>query len=128
MAEWILVIDDEASVRDAFQLALESAGYRVETAADGEEGLEKACAHPPQLVFLDLKMPGLDGVEVLRQLQTRFPYLPVYIVTAFRREFLTRLKQASREGLHFQVADKPLDLNQIRQIAQGILKGGTVVE
>jgi CheY-like chemotaxis protein len=122
MTKHILVIDDEPSVRDAFELALSAVGYSVECAADGVSGVEAAGRKRPDMVFLDLKMPGIDGVETLRRLlaQDDSPP-PVYIVTAFAREFVQSLQQARDEKLAFQLAAKPLSTEQIRKLAQTVL-------
>jgi CheY-like chemotaxis protein len=118
MTKRILIIDDEPSVRDAFELALTAVGYRVECAVDGVAGVEAASRRCPDLVFLDLKMPGIDGVETLLRLaQQHQPLPPVYIVTAFAREFVARLQTARTEKLTFQLAAKPLTAEQIRRIA-----------
>lgn len=65
----ILVIDDEPQIRRALRVGLEREGYGVTLAASGEEGLDSAAEHPPDLVILDLAMPGMDGFEVCRQLR-----------------------------------------------------------
>jgi len=118
MTKRILIIDDEPSVRDAFELALTGTGYRVECAVDGVAGVEAASRFCPDLVFLDLKMPGIDGVETLRRLAHQHqPLPPVYFVTAFAREFVELLQRARTEKLAFQLATKPLTVEQIRQIA-----------
>ena len=127
MPKHVLVIDDEKAIRDAFTGALAEIGYAVETAASGDEGLAMAKARPPDLVFLDLRMPGMNGVEVLGHLQEPggpCAEVPVYIVTAFRREFIESLRKASDDGLRFDIADKPLTIEQIQQIARGKLEGG----
>jgi CheY-like chemotaxis protein len=122
MTKRILVIDDDASVRDAFALALLSSGYVVECSEDGLSGIETAGKNRPDLVFLDLKMPGIDGVETLRRLraQDKNPP-PVYIVTAFAREFMEPLQQVRAENIPFQLASKPLTSDQILQIAKAVL-------
>lgn len=122
MVKHILVIDDEESVRDAFALALEDTAYGVDTADCGVAGLEKAQQTRPDLIFLDLRMPGMDGVETLRRLHRCCPEIPVFIVTAFYQQFLEPLKQAADEGLQFELARKPLTGDQIREIASGILE------
>ncbi|MDD2759801.1 MAG: response regulator [Methylomonas sp.] len=122
MAKTILVIDDEAGVRDAFELALLPQGYTVELAVDGLSGVSAAARRRPDLIFLDLKMPGIDGVETLRRLAALYETpIPVYIVTAFASEYLARLKQAREEQLAFQLAAKPLNALQIREIARMVL-------
>lgn len=114
----ILVIDDDESVRDAFDLTLSAEGYAVEVASDGDTGIAMAKANRPDLVFLDLNMPGRDGVDTLRALKEVDSSLHIYIVTAFYREFMDKLKAAAQAGLTFDVASKPLSPEQIRVIAK----------
>jgi DNA-binding response OmpR family regulator len=80
----ILTIEDEADIREVIRYNLEKEGYRVLTAGDGEEGLEMVRTENPDLVLLDLLLPGMDGVEVCRHLRydpsTR--NIPVIMVTA----------------------------------------------
>ncbi|WP_313951657.1 response regulator [Accumulibacter sp.] len=116
----ILVIDDDRAVRDAFELALADDGYDIQLAASGQLGLELAAARRPDLVFLDLKMPGMDGVETLRRLQAADATIPVYVATAFAQEYMEGLRQAKQAGLRFQLAAKPLSPNQIRMIVKSI--------
>lgn len=113
----ILVIDDDRAVRDAFELALADEGYDFSACEGGLEGLESAARRRPDLVFLDLKMPGIDGVETLRRLHAFDSTIRVYIVTAFAQEFMVGLQQAKNEGMRFQLAAKPLTPEQIRMIA-----------
>ena len=77
-----------------------------------------AQAQRPDLIFLDLKMPGIDGIETMRRLLALDDSLSIYIVTAFSHEFLVKLKDAHAEGLKFQLANKPLTSSQIRHIAR----------
>lgn len=118
MISKILVIDDDPAVRGAFKLILEDDGFLVREAENGEQGIEMVKEERPDLVFLDLRMPGLDGVETLRRLKMLDGSLNIYIVTAFASEFMMQLKQAREEGLQFELASKPLSATQIRNIAQ----------
>jgi CheY-like chemotaxis protein len=117
----ILVIDDDASVRDTFALTLEACGHSVTTVSGGMAGLNAARAAEPDLVFLDLKMPGMSGVETLRGLHGICPATPVYIVTAFYEEFMSPLRELQGEGISFDIARKPLGLAEIRTIADAML-------
>ncbi|NCP81085.1 MAG: response regulator, partial [Rhodoferax sp.] len=89
-------------------------------AEGGEQGLAMALVERPDLIFLDLKMPGMDGVETMRHLLAMDATLNIYIVTAFSQEFLDDLKRAQAEGMTFQLANKPLSSNQIRHIARSV--------
>lgn len=123
MERHVLIIDDEQSVRDAFALALGSSGYSVETAERGEDGLRKAREHHPDLVFLDLRMPGIGGIETLRQLQQVCRGTPVYVVTAFYLTYLEPLRALQAEGITFQLAKKPLSADDIREITRSVFEG-----
>ena len=123
MSKQILVIDDEPSIRRSFQLALEDTGYQVDTAASGMEGLEMEKFNRYDLICLDLKMPGLDGVDTLKELRKLDTGVPVYIVTAFYEEFFDRLDQALREGIEFEVLRKPISADQIVLFVHSVLEG-----
>jgi two-component system response regulator RegX3 len=77
----ILVVDDEESYREALSVALEREGFRVETAADGPEAIERFDAAHPALVLLDVMLPRMSGVDVCRELRTR-SQVPIIMVTA----------------------------------------------
>ncbi|MCB1734229.1 MAG: response regulator [Gammaproteobacteria bacterium] len=123
MSQRILIIDDEEGVRDAFEMALFDTDYVVETAETGEQGLEKARASRPDLVFLDLRMPGINGVQTLRGLRELYPDLNVHIMTAFYQQYLSELRQANEEGITFELSRKPMDGSQIRMIVNSQLGG-----
>lgn len=123
MSKRILVIDDEEAVRKSFILALEDTDYQVETAESGEKGFERIQTNKYDLVFLDLKMPGMNGVETLRKLRKVDESVPVYIVTAFHKEFFDQLKGAAEDGIDFEIVKKPLSNDRIVLITRGILEG-----
>ena len=77
----LLMVEDEAGLRNAVRLYLEMEGYRVVAVASGEEGLEKARQAPPDAILLDVMLPGMDGFETLRRLRT-FSSAPVLMLTA----------------------------------------------
>jgi DNA-binding response OmpR family regulator len=90
MAKHILVVDDDALLRRSLSLQLEQAGYRTSTAASAEDALAMVQREMPDLILLDVGLPGMDGLEALRQLH-RDSDVPVIFVTARRRELDTIL-------------------------------------
>jgi len=78
----VLVVDDEQTVRDLLKRTLEGAGYEVVTAGSGLEALERVCEQEVGVVLLDLKMPGMTGMEVLGKLTADWPEICVIMVTA----------------------------------------------
>lgn len=79
----ILVVDDEENIRLLYKEELADEGYEVSVAASAEEALAKIEAERPDLITLDIRMPGVDGIEFLRLLRERDRDLPVIIVTAY---------------------------------------------
>jgi DNA-binding response OmpR family regulator len=86
MGQRVLVVDDDATVSDVVRRYLERADFEVTLAADGPGALAAAAAHRPDLVVLDLMLPGMDGLEVCRRLRERDPDLPVVMLTALGEE------------------------------------------
>lgn len=82
MKKRVLVIDDDPSVTSLLKRGLTYEGFKVETAASGKEGLELARWNLPDLVILDVMMPGMDGMEVCRRLRAADPSVPVIMLTA----------------------------------------------
>lgn len=82
MAERILIVDDDSNITAVLKRGLGYEGYTVETASDGEAGLELARERRPDLVILDIMMPGLDGLEVCRRLRQVDEKLPILMLTA----------------------------------------------
>lgn len=121
MDKRILIIDDEESVRKGFSLSLEDAGFEADTAANGIEGLEKVKKDKYDMILLDLKMPGMDGVETLRGIRKIYPDLPVYIITAFHAEFFGQLQAATNDGIEFELLRKPIESDDLCAIVEGVL-------
>lgn len=78
----ILVIDDEADMRTLYTEIFKNK-YKVVTAKDGDEGLKKIFSTKPNLVILDIKMPRMNGLEVLRKAKAFYPSLPIILCTAY---------------------------------------------
>jgi len=79
----ILVVDDEKNICELYKGDLEDEGYSVEVAYSGQEALDAVASAPPDLIVLDIQMPGMDGVETLERLLGRDHGIPVILCTAY---------------------------------------------
>ena len=82
----VLVIDDDAVVGRSFDRVLSRKGYEVSTALTGEEGLKNIEATEYDVVFTDIKMPGIDGLEVAERIKAKCPWTPVVVITGYGTE------------------------------------------
>ena len=114
----VLVVDDEEAIAEAVRARLESEGYRVVVAADGAQALDAAEREPPDLVVLDLMLPGMDGLEVCKRLQ-RDRWVPVLMLTA-------RTEEADKVAGFAVGADdyltKPFSLRELAVRVRAILR------
>ena len=122
MSKHILVIDDDVNIRKSFVLAFEDTAYQVDTAESGEEGIKKERSKKYDLIFIDLKMPGMSGIEALRNIRKLNKETPIYILTAFYKEFLDRLRTLEKENIAFELMKKPVEDDQILLVAKSILE------
>ena len=106
----ILVIDDDAEIRKSFKMTLEYAGYDVVLAATGEEGVKLVENDAPDLVFCDIKMPGMDGLEVLQKLRHLVEVTPIVIITG--NADIQNAVEATRLGA-FDFIEKPVSSERI---------------
>jgi len=118
----ILVADDEHSICQAFSDFLVTAGYTPLVAGNGEEVLEIMRDEMPEMIFLDVQMPGMNGLEVLAEIREEHPEIPVVIMTAFGT--MHTAIEAVRLGA-FDYLGKPLELSQIRQLLKNALDKNT---
>ncbi|MCK8600147.1 response regulator [Desulfoferrobacter suflitae] len=107
----VLIVDDEESMLDSLGMFLEDEGYEVHLATDGEKALEAFGTVEPRAVVTDLRMPRLSGIDLIRHIRSKDPYVPVLIMTAY----------GSLEGavaaIRLNVSDfieKPIDLDYLK--------------
>ncbi len=119
MRERVLIVDDEANVRKALMTTLRRAGYETAEAADGWEALEKTASFRPHVLLLDLRMPGMDGMETLRRLKQAAEPLPgVVMMTAYGSA--SDVMEVMKLGA-FDYVQKPFDLAQVKQVVANAL-------
>jgi DNA-binding NtrC family response regulator len=114
----ILVADDERNIRNNLALVLTSAGYMVETAKDGEEALELCKRSHPEIAFVDLQMPEVEGLEVLAHIRVLSPKTAVVIITAYGSA--ANAVEAMKLGA-VDFVEKPFDPKVIGILAEEIL-------
>jgi two-component system copper resistance phosphate regulon response regulator CusR len=116
----ILLIEDEARIRAFLARGFEAEGYVVEGTEDGRDGLVRALSGDCDLVILDLMLPGLDGLAVLRELHARAPELPVVILSA-RSELSTKLRSFELGAVDY--LPKPFSLDELLARVRVQLRG-----
>jgi DNA-binding response OmpR family regulator len=115
----ILVVDDEKNIRLTMTQSLEPLSIPVQTAINGEEALQKLGKGPFGLVFLDLKMPGMDGMQVLRRIKDDWPETRVIIITAHGT--IESAVEAMKLGA-VDFIQKPFSPGEIRELATLVLE------
>src|SRR3984893_14979872 len=116
----ILIIEDETRIRAFVARGLEAEGYVVDGAEDGRDGLSRALGGGCDLVILDLMLPGLDGLTLLRELHARAPELPVVILSA-RSELSTKLRSFELGAVDY--LPKPFSLDELLARVRVQLRG-----
>ena len=124
MSQQILIVEDEADIRELLRFNLEREGFSVLEAADGNEGLTLARQHMPDLMLLDVMLPGFDGFEVCRRLgaQAETANIPVLMLTA-RGEEMDRVVGLSLGADDYVV--KPFSVRELMLRIRAVLRRGT---
>lgn len=107
----MLIVDDEQGVLDELSEVFSEYGYSIDTATNGKDALARIAENPPEVMLLDIRMPGMDGLETLKRAMEIRPGLGVIMVSAVQEEHLA--KQAMELGA-FDYITKPVDLNYLR--------------
>ncbi|MDO8721610.1 MAG: sigma-54 dependent transcriptional regulator [Syntrophales bacterium] len=120
----ILVVDDEEEIRKILAHIIEAEGFKALLAPDGHKAIQAVCVAKPDAVLLDVRMPGLNGMEVLKKIKDLNPDLPVVLVTAFAD--IHQAVEAMKIGAHDYLA-KPFDNQDVvrvihRALGEGELK------
>ena len=120
----ILIVDDEKNIVDIIAFNLKKEGYTVITAADGEEGVQKAMEENPDLILLDIMMPKMDGYTATREIRTlnnhKCANIPIIAMTA--NAFEEDRKKAVKAGMNGHIA-KPISADVILENLDQIFEG-----
>lgn len=121
----MLLVDDEARFLETTRTLLEKKGYAVETAESGAEALDKMLTSKIHVVILDMKMPGMDGIETLKEIKARSPLTEVIILTGHGtvETAVTGLKSGA-----FDYLTKPIDVDDLIKKAQEAFKRRLLAE
>lgn len=125
MTQKVLIIDDEKPTLAMFELFLEAYGFEVLSAENGEEGIMVFEKENPSIVFTDIKMPGMDGFEVLKRIKTNAPNAVVIVITGHGDKELAKkaLDLKATDFIYKPVQKEALDAALLR--AEKVLKNGT---
>jgi len=121
---FLLIVDDDSGMRDTLLDILEDSGFRVSVAADGVEALKAIEAEAYDLVLLDIVMPRMNGVEVLKKLKQTDNGIIVIMMTAYAVQDL--VEEALRQGV-YRMLRKPLDMDEVLSLIDEALNGGSGV-
>ncbi|GGH40691.1 response regulator [Paenibacillus segetis] len=119
----ILIVDDQNGIRILLMEVFSSEGYKTLQAPNGKIALEIVHSEAPDLVLLDMKIPGMDGLEILKHIKEANPEIKVIMMTAYGE--LNIIKQATDLGalMHFT---KPFDIDEMRVAVHEQLRGGAL--
>ncbi|MDO8971142.1 MAG: response regulator, partial [Saprospiraceae bacterium] len=113
LKETVLIVDDNEEIRKTLALFLKKKGYNVQSASSGEDALMKTKQEKPDVVFLDFRMPGMDGVMTLRHIKRFDESIKVVMLTSVQDEYI--IAEASREGASDYLV-KPCDLYKLETL------------
>ena len=117
----ILIVDDDEGMVQTLSDILSARRYAVSTADSGESALAQVHGTSFDVVLMDIKMPGLNGVEVLQAMKRTNPAIKVIMMTAFTRD---ELVQAARKASAVAVVSKPLDLDSVLSLVDQTARSG----
>ena len=120
----ILIVDDDEGMCETLSDIMEDRAYRPVVAFNGYEAVEKVREAPFDVILMDIKMPGMNGVETLKEIKKTRPDAVVVMMTAYAVEDL--IKEALREGA-YGVLYKPLDMDRMISLIEGVKEGGFIL-
>ena len=116
----VLIVDDNIGLLTTMSLILRHVGYSVMTAKNGQEAIECVKRNNLQIIFIDIKMPGKNGVDVYKELKRIIPKVPVVMMTGYSRDDL--VQEGIEAGVH-KVIFKPLDMDFVINLIKEVVTG-----
>lgn len=120
----ILIVDDDMGMRETLSDIMEDKGYRTVIALDGYEAIQRVKESAFDVILMDIKMPGMDGVETFKEIKKIRPRTAVVMMTAYALEDL--ISEALQEGA-YGVLYKPFDMEKIMDLIEGVKEGGIIL-
>jgi two-component system nitrogen regulation response regulator NtrX len=117
----VLVVDDEGDIRSSLRMILEYEGYAISEAPSGEDALARLAADRPDAVLLDIKMPRIDGLEILARIKQSDPALPVVVISGHGT--IATAVEATRLGA-FDFMEKPLERERVLLVVRNAIESG----
>lgn len=117
----ILITDDDPATRETFKDVLEAKGYKVSTAATGEEAIEQSRERPDDILFIDMKLPALNGLETYLAIKEINPRAIAVIITGYYEGMKDLVDKALEKGAYTYLT-KPLDMNKVLELIEKISK------
>ena len=117
----ILITDDDPNTRETFKDVLEAKGYKVSTASSGEEAIRISRERPSDILFMDMKLTAINGLETHLQIKQINPRVVTVIITGFYEEMKDILDKAMEKGV-YSVLKKPLDMDKVLALIEEIRK------
>lgn len=113
----VLIVDDQQGIRLLLDEVFRKGGYETEGAENGLEALQKIERQEPDCILLDMKMPGMTGIEVLAEIQAKWAHIPVIMMTAYGE--LETTQRALNLGAK-RYLTKPFDIFEVREAVDGL--------
>ena len=121
----LLIVDDQSGIRRLLHEVFSDDGYRVDTVTGGQEAIKRAVQLRPWVILLDMKMPGMNGLETLRELKKLYNDAAVVLMTAYGE--LEIVMQAQKLGVDHYI-NKPFDLEDIRALIKSLMPESVQVD
>jgi len=116
----VLIVDDDVGMNETLYDILTDLGYRVEVAKNGFEAMEKVRAQAFDVILMDIKMPGINGVETYKEIKRMRPEATVIMMTAYRQEMQELVEEAVRNNAYTCIY-KPFDIEKVLRLIEEIL-------